>query len=512
MERPLAPGETLPPPTERITILGWIYRNLLSPWYNAVLTVLGLALAYALLTPILRWALTQAEWQVVVVNLRLFMVGQYPKEALWRVWLLLYLLSLTAGWSWGVLLGKRYATAGLVLLGAFIGLAVLPFAPALRLRWFTLALTALGAWALAYRWRETGWARKVAFALLLLYFPIVIIVIRGFAGWDRARQLWAALYLTGVLAGLVVGMWRPEQRWPAARWGQFGLFLVPLALAVLPGFVAWRFPLVGLAAVTWAAWLTGRSNPTTLKGFARVLVGLYLPLLFLLYQMGPSGILTRAMPQVGTNLWGGLLLTFLLTIVGIVFSFPLGILLALGRRSVMPIIRVFSILYIEFIRGVPLVTVLFMAQVMLPLFLPPGMTIDRVLRAMAGIVLFAAAYMAENVRGGLQAIPKGQYEAAYALGLNAFQTMTLIILPQALRNVIPVIVNQFIALFKDTSLVAIVGLFDLLGIASTVLAQPQFIGKQREVYTFIGLIYWIFSYGMSYTSRQIEKALGVGER
>ena len=512
MERPLAPGETLPPPTERITVLGWIYRNLLSPWYNAVLTVLGLALAYALLVPVLRWALTQAEWQVVVVNLRLFMVGQYPKEALWRVWLLLYLLALTAGWSWGVLLGKRYATAGFVLLGAFIGLAVLPFAPALRFRWFTLALTALVAWGLAYRWRAAPWARKVAFALLLLYFPIVIIVIRGFAGWDRARQFWAALYLTGVLAGLVVGMWRPERRWPAARWGQLGLFLVPLSLALLPTFVAWRFSLVGLAAVTWAAWLTGRSNPTTLRGLARVLVGLYLPLLLLLYQMGPSGLLVRAMPQVGTNLWGGLLLTFLLTIVGIVFSFPLGILLALGRRSMMPAIRLFSILYIEFIRGVPLVTILFMAQVMLPLFLPPGMTIDRVLRAMAGIVLFAAAYMAENVRGGLQAIPKGQYEAAYALGLNAFQAMTLIILPQALRNVIPVIVNQFIALFKDTSLVAIVGLFDLLGIASTVLAQPQFIGKQREVYTFIGLIYWIFSYGMSYTSRQIEKALGVGER
>ncbi len=510
--RRLAPGETLPPPTERITVLGWIYRNLLSPWYNLVLTIIGFALAYALLVPILRWALTQAEWQVVVVNLRLFMVGQYPKEALWRVWFLLYLLALTAGWAWGVFLGKGYRIAGIVLLGVLVFFGLLPFAPDLRWRWFTLAITAFIAWGGAYRWRTRSWARRTALLLLLLYFPIVIIVIRGFAGWDLPRQIWAALYLTGVIGGMALGVTRPDQRWPAARWAQYTLFLLPLALALLPPFASWRFSLVGFAAVTWASWLIGRSNPTTLKGLARLLIGLYLPLLFLLYQLGPNGLLVQAMPKVGTNLWGGLLLTFLLTIVGIVFSFPLGILLALGRRSAMPAIRLFSILYIEFIRGVPLVTVLFMAQVMLPLFLPPGMTIDRVLRAMAGIILFAAAYMAENVRGGLQAIPKGQYEAAYAIGLNAFQAMTLIILPQALRNVIPVIVNQFIALFKDTSLVAIVGLFDLLGIASTVLAQPEFIGKQREVYTFIGLIYWIFSYGMSYTSRQIEKALGVGER
>ncbi len=512
MERTLAPGEVLPPPTERITVLGWIQRNLLSPWYNALLTVIGLGIAYAILVPIVRWALTQAEWQVIAVNLRLFMVGQYPKEALWRVWALLYLLAFTAGWAWGVLLGKGYRVAGLVLLAAPVALALMPFTPAVRLRWFTLAVTAALAWTAGYRFRERVWARRAALALLFLYFPVVIVVIRGFSGWEPPRVFWSGLYLTGLVLGLFLGMAQPERRWPAARWGQYGLFLLPLVLAVVPGFAAWRFPLVGLAAVTWSAWVIGRANPATLKGLARLLVGLYLPLLVLLYQLGEGGLLVRALPKVETNLWGGLLLTFLLTIVGIVFSFPLGILLALGRRSSMPAIRLFSILYIEFIRGVPLVTILFMAQVMLPLFLPPGMTIDRVLRAMAGIILFAAAYMAENVRGGLQAIPKGQYEAAYALGLNAFQTMTLIILPQALRNVIPVIVNQFIALFKDTSLVAIVGLFDLLGIASTVLAQPEFIGKQREVYTFIGLIYWIFSYGMSYTSRQIEKALGVGER
>jgi general L-amino acid transport system permease protein len=198
--------------------------------------------------------------------------------------------------------------------------------------------------------------------------------------------------------------------------------------------------------------------------------------------------------------------------VGILFSLPLGILLALGRRSQLPIIRWVSIAYIELIRGVPLVTILFMAQIMLPLFLPSGVTVDRVLRAMIGIIMFTAAYQAENVRGGLQAIPFGQYEAAQALGLSGIQTTVLIILPQALRNVIPVLVGQFIALYKDTSLVAIVGLLDLLGIAKSVVSQPQFIGLQREAYLFVTLIYWAFSYLMAYLSQRLEVALGVGER
>lgn len=510
--RRLRAGEVLPPPTERISVLGWVYKNLLSPWYNAILTVVGLAIAYAVLVPIIRWALTQAEWQVVVVNLRLFMVGQYPDEALWRVWLLLFLLALTVGWAWGALLGARYREAGLLLTALPIALSALPIAADARPNWAGVAAVGLLAWVLSYRLRHRAATRRVAYILLLLYLPVVIVVIRGFEAWDLPRQVWTGLYFTGLVSGLAVGLWRPDRRWALARWAQWLLFVGPLVLAILPNFASWRFSLVGLAAVTWVAWLLGRSNPETLRGLVKVLAALYLPVLFLIYQLGPDGLLVRAMPLVGSNLWGGLLLTFLLTIVGIVFSFPLGILLALGRRSSMPVVRLFSIAYIELIRGVPLVTVLFMAQVMLPLFLPPDVTIDRVLRAMAGIILFAAAYMAENVRGGLQAIPRGQYEAAYAIGLNSFQAMVLIILPQALRNVIPVIVNQFIALFKDTSLVAIVGLFDLLGIASTVLAQPAFIGKQREVYTFIGLIYWVFSYGMSYASRQVEKALGVGER
>ncbi len=177
--------------------------------------------------------------------------------------------------------------------------------------------------------------------------------------------------------------------------------------------------------------------------------------------------------DVETSLWGGLLVTLVVAIVGIVASLPLGVLLALGRRSKLPIVRILSIAFIEFVRGVPLITVLFMASVMLPLFLPPGVNFDKLLRALIGVALFSAAYMAEVVRGGLQAIPRGQYEAAAALGLGYWRMMRLIILPQALKIVIPGIVNSFISLFKDTSLVLIIGLFDLLGIVQLGFADPN---------------------------------------
>lgn len=215
---------------------------------------------------------------------------------------------------------------------------------------------------------------------------------------------------------------------------------------------------------------------------------------------------------VSTNLWGGLLLTLSLAIVSTVASFPLGVLLAVGRQSTYPALRVFCVGYIELIRGVPLITVIFMMQIMLPLFLPSEITVERVVRAMAGFTLFTAAYIAEIVRGGLQAIPRGQVEAARALGLNGILTLLLIILPQALRITIPALMGQFISLFKDTSLVAIVGLLDLAGIANAAANQPEFLGRQAEVYVFIALIYFLFAYAMSHGSRRLERSLGVGER
>jgi general L-amino acid transport system permease protein len=219
------------------------------------------------------------------------------------------------------------------------------------------------------------------------------------------------------------------------------------------------------------------------------------------------------LPSVDTGVWGGLLLTFLLALVGIVASFPIGLLLALGRRSSLPVVKAFCVLFIEMVRGVPLVTILFLSSIILPLFLPGDVRIDRVMRAMIGMTLFAAAYMAENVRGGLQAISRGQIEAARAVGLNNFQTMSLIVLPQALRLVIPAIVGQFIALFMDTTLAVIVNLLELLGMGRSVLeSKVEWKLLNMEMFLFIAAIFWIFNYAMSYASRRLEAALGVGER
>jgi general L-amino acid transport system permease protein len=205
--------------------------------------------------------------------------------------------------------------------------------------------------------------------------------------------------------------------------------------------------------------------------------------------------------------WGGLILTLLLSTFGIAFAFPLAILLALGRRSKMPLVRLMSLAYIEIIRGVPLISVLFMASVMLPLFLPGGISIDKILRAQLAMILFAAAYLAEVVRGGLQALPRGQEEAAEALGLSYWQRQRFVILPQALRVAIPTTVNTFIGFFKDTSLVVIIGLFDLLTTIKVSLNEPAWTGFGVEAYLFAALAYFLFCYPMSRYSQRLERGL-----
>lgn len=235
--------------------------------------------------------------------------------------------------------------------------------------------------------------------------------------------------------------------------------------------------------------------------------------LLLLYPLLAYGLFYGGMfglPEVETPKWGGLFLTLVIAGVGIVASLPLGIVFALGRRSEMPIVRAVCVVFIEVMRGVPLITILFMASVMLPLFLPEGVNFDKLLRALVGVALFSAAYMAEVVRGGLQAIPKGQYEAAAALGLSYWKMTGLIILPQALKIVIPGIVNTLIGLFKDTTLVLIIGLFDLLGIVQTALTDAAWIGFATEGYIFAGLGFWIFCFGMSRYSIYVERKLHTG--
>jgi general L-amino acid transport system permease protein len=218
--------------------------------------------------------------------------------------------------------------------------------------------------------------------------------------------------------------------------------------------------------------------------------------------------------RVDTSLWGGVLVTIVVSWVGIVFSLPIGILLALGRRSNMPIVKLFSVIFIEFVRGVPLITVLFMASVMLPLFVPDAYSPDKLLRALIGIAMFAAAYMAEVVRAGLQAIPKGQYEGAMAVGLGYWQMMYLIILPQALKITIPNIVNTYIGLFKDTTLVVIVGIFDFLRTVEVSRIDPKWAAPTTSAtgYAFAAIFYFICCYGMSRYAKSVEARLGKADR
>ncbi len=214
---------------------------------------------------------------------------------------------------------------------------------------------------------------------------------------------------------------------------------------------------------------------------------------------------------VSTTLWSGLPLSFMLTAIGLAFGFPLGVILALARASKLPAIRVIAIVFIEVVRGVPLISILFMASVMLPLFMPTGMTIDKLLRAQVAIIIFAGAYIAEAVRGGLQAIPRGQHEAAGALGLHYWQSMRLIVLPQALKIVIPPLVNISIGFFQDTTLVTIIGLLDFLSTIRTAMMDPEWIGAAvMEGYFFAAFVYIVFSYSMGAYSRYLERRLRTG--
>ena len=321
---------------------------------------------------------------------------------------------------------------------------------------------------------------------------------------DQTWRAWTTILLGAFFIGLGWGVWGR-----ALRSVSVGVAATALLINVFPVEVSTRvYAFAAIALIVLGFGLArGRAfvkRPVALLWFLFPIVAVLL--LRGLDEDHPT------LPLVKYDVWGGLLLTFMLAMIGIVVSFPLGVLLALGRRSSLPVVKAFSVAYIELIRGVPLVTILFMAQVVLPLFLGGETSIERTIRALAGIILFSAAYQAENVRGGLQSIPIGQIEAAKALGMNTFLTTGLIVLPQALRAVIPTTVGQFISLFKDTSLVAIVGLTDLLGAARGTLAKPEYLGLTSEVYLFCAIIYWSFNYAMSYASKRLEAALGVGKR
>ncbi len=337
----------------------------------------------------------------------------------------------------------------------------------------------------------------------------------GVLGWMKHNLFgsWVDGIFTLVSLWILYIVLVPATRWAVteANWRAITSNVLILIHGPYPQDKDWRvFIAIGMVVVLGVASIFIYRSQNAKTRRVMTIVWAVSPIVIWYLLAGFEG--STVLPLVEYSKWGGLLLSFILAIFGILASFPVGVLLALGRQSDMPIIKWISTLYIEVVRGVPFITVLFMAQVMLPLVLPPDVRIPGMFRAMVATALFAAAYLAENVRGGLQAIPRGQYEAADAMGLSTFQQMYFIILPQALRTVIPPIVGQFIGLFKDTSLVAIVGLLDFLKVSQSILAQAGFLGAQKEVYLFAALVYFVFSFAMSSASIRLEKQLGVGQR
>jgi general L-amino acid transport system permease protein len=368
--------------------------------------------------------------------------------------------------------------------------------------WFNTILTLVCLWVITFggfglvRWVFTQAQWEVVTANLRLIF----------VGRYPVAQLWrlwlATLLVTGVLS-FSWGALQGRNRKVLLRVGCVGVG----AVAVLM-FADWMSALwCGAIALEtmgcgWVGqWVQPQPRWQSFKP--------WLPLLWFIAFMVTLWLISGGfgLSAVRTNLWNGLLLTLFVAVISIVLSFPLGVLLALGRQSVLPVVHWLSVTYIEVIRGLPLIGILFMAQVMVPLLLPPQVSVDQLLRAIIGLTLFSAAYLAETVRGGLQSIPKGQWEAARALGFSPPLTLGLIVLPQALRAVVPAIVGQFIGLFKDTALLSIVGLVELTGIARSITAQPEYLGRYAEVYLAIGLIYWLFCYGMSVASRRLEHSV-----
>jgi len=396
-------SEVRPPSTE-VGIIGWLRHNLFDSKPSGLATIVIGAVVLVALALMAEWAIADARWGVVTSNMRLFLVGLYPREEIWRVWLTLVPLSLVTGLS-------------------------------------------AGSW-------RSGAVRMMAIMLAAGQGAIALMALVSGLGLPGALALTANAVL--LMAAMLAAGRRPvPRRWLVSGW---------VAVIVV------SYPL-----------LSGLGEATPL-------------------------------PTVSSSIWGGLLLTILLSVVSIVLSFPFGVALAVGRRSKLPVVRLLSTAFIEIVRAVPLITILFIAALLFPLFLPEGLRIDNVFRAMGGLIIFSAAYVAENVRGGLQAIPRGQVEAAQAIGLRGWQTNVYIVLPQALRLTIPSNVGLFISLLKDTTLVTIIGALELLGIGRAVLAQPEWLGAAFEVYLFVAAVFFVLSYTLSQASYRLERELGIGER
>ncbi len=488
-----------PAPIKTTGFVGFLRTRLFNSPTNILITAVSALLLWVLLVPALKFTLVDAVWSgkdrnaclaenvgrtvgacwpFVAAKFSQFIYGFYPEAERWRV-------NLT-----------------------FI-LAVILLVPLLIPR-----LPAKGPNAI----------------LFFLAFPVVAFFLLHGGGLDGFGVSWMAGFLSGLNDSIAEGGFKllrvaATSAVFGSLLGELGKLIVQLSFLIsyvlLPltwlrdqiqasrGTVWLDLAATAIIVSALLFWLSGgirtgwRALVTSLGIFAGIGI-----------VIGLMGLDHGGLPVVDTRLWGGLLVTLVVSVTGIVASMPVGIVLALGRRSTIPLIRIFSIAFIEFWRGVPLITVLFFATYMLPLFVPTGFTIDGLMRALIGIAIFAGAYQAEVIRGGLQAIPRGQGEAASALGLSWAKTTALIVMPQALRHVIPGLVNSFIALFKDTSLVSIVALFDLLGILRAAFSDPTW-STPSTLFTgfaFTGIIYFVFCFGMSRYSLFVENRLNAHRR
>ncbi len=358
-----------------------------------------------------------------------------------------------------------------------------------------------------------GWMRKNLFAslgdsvLTLASAAILVWMLPSMINWLFIQAVWTGTDRSVCSTVLQQGGIQPEG-WSGACWAFVGDKFQFFMFGTYPASERWRVLLVTALFIALLVPLLMPKVQHKLSNALALFFGLPIVAYFLLLG-GYFGL-----PLVETALWGGLMVTLILSFVGISVSLPLGILLALGRRSKMPVVKTLCVVFIEVIRGVPLITVLFMASVLLPMFLSPGTNVDKFLRALIGVSIFASAYMAEVIRGGLQAIPKGQFEAADGLGLNYLQKTSLIILPQTIKLVIPGIVNTFIGLFKDTSLVSIINMFDLLGIVRQGFGDTTWKSPVIPMtgLIFAGFVFWIFCFAMSRYSGFVERRLDTGHK
>lgn len=488
-----------PAPVRTTGVIGFLRTRLFNSPTYVLLTILGALLIWFTVVPALRFLLVDAVWTgsdrsaclaenaghpvgacwpYISAKFTQFIYGFYPEAERWRVNLTFALAALLLLPLLIPRLPAKSLNAGLF----FIAFPVVAF--------FLLHGGGLNGFVVSWiASLLSSFADSVASAGDALMRSSTSAPVIGHVLWLLGRLF----FLLGSAISLVLWplLWLRDQIQSVARpvWADLaitGVAVSALAFVLGGGFRAgWRPLVLSLA---------------TFGGIAAVIAAM--------------GLDRGGLPVVDTRLWGGLLVTLVVSVTGIVASMPIGIALALGRRSTIPLIRIFSVVFIEFWRGVPLITVLFFATYMLPLFLPGNFTVDGLVRALIGIALFAGAYQAEVVRGGLQAIPRGQGEAAAALGLSWWKTTVLIVLPQALRHVIPGLVNSFIALFKDTSLVSIVALFDLLGQLRASFSDPTW-ATPTTLFTgfaFTGLIYFAFCFGMSRYSLFVENRLNAHRR